>query len=157
MWYKVTPPPTKKEFFFATNACTHHHQVRLVQISLLRMTEPCFLSPQYHWWGVKVDTPAQTDSSPKPQTSDRRHPITQTLWSEWWMSNPRTFRWQENVMSCFSAPLLHTFFIAWLLLQMSRAVKYCKLDRLTNIGWLNKQNKCDHYHVTEWSLSSTVF
>ena len=56
-------------------------------ITLLSLTEVCFLSPQYKSWGakVKVETPAQTDPSPQCQTSDRRQPCTQTLWSEWWM------------------------------------------------------------------------
>lgn len=65
VWYKVIFPSLKKRFCFAANACTHDNQVRLGTITLFRMTEVCFLSPQYHSRGVKVETPAQTDSSPR--------------------------------------------------------------------------------------------
>ncbi len=60
------------------------------KITLLSLTEVCFLSPQYKSRGakVKVETPAQTDPSAQCQTSDRRQPCTQTLWSEWWMFDP---------------------------------------------------------------------
>lgn len=42
------------------------------KITLLSLTEVCFLSPQYKSRGakVKVKTPAQTDPSPQCQTSD---------------------------------------------------------------------------------------
>lgn len=72
-----------------TYSCTHSQPGKTwYKITLLSLTEVSFLSPQYKSWGAKVETPAQTDRSPQCQTSDRRQPCKQTLWSEWWMFDP---------------------------------------------------------------------